>query len=274
MGRDKRLFVLMVLYILLVVPAVSAGNVYTTIKDSVHRTRTVSWSTDNRYHLSRTLSTSAGGTVNSVQVTIPWDGQAVASLIVLKHSRYVVSNAGNRIEFITAMGSAFFGKGSYHTFSSSTSAGYEEFWITPTKMVAYGGRTGASLTKTYTVSVYASSEVEAKAQVKAGFEILGLEASVEVTGSKKIGSRTEYTVTVQVSVYQHYYDTEYSGRIDYMKVVSDRNFTPTKKLPGYSTMSTSRKYSSKAFRLTSTNTFYTYEDIDLGSRGHSGSMVS
>ena len=257
-----------------VTPAARADSVTTTLSDYVYTSQGMSWSGMDNKVIYTYLDTSAGGTVVHVPVTINWDGLAVANLVVLAHSRDIKTNTGDTQHFIEAMGSAFFGKRSYHTFSDPADNGYEEFWVVPDRMVFYGGHGSVQVSKKYTLSVYAQSEEEAKAEIKAGFDALGLEASVSVTSSVKVGEKVEYTAEVTVTVYQHYWDTEYVGSLHYHQHINHWGPGPAPTMiKGASTLSSSDIYDYKDFAFEKSGYIYSYEDVDLDSQGITGEMV-
>ena len=255
-------------------PGIVATSVITTLSDYVYASQGMSWSGGENKYTYSLLNTSAGGTVVDVPVTIKWDGLAVADLIVLTHSRDIQTNAGDTQHFIEAMGSAFIGKGSYHTFSGPSDSGYEEFWVVPERMVFYGGHGSVQVSKKYTLSVYAQSEEEAKAEIKAGFKELGFEASVSVTSSVKVGEKVEYTAEVTVTVYQHYWDTEYTGTLYYHQHIDHWGPGPVPTMiKGASIMSSSDVYDYKDFAFGKSGYIYSYEDVDMHSQGITGDMV-
>ncbi|MDV3103271.1 hypothetical protein [Thermococcus waiotapuensis] len=260
----------------IVTPAVGATNVSTKLSDYVVISQNTSWSGANYYTLFRTLSTTAGGTVVNVSVTVDWDGLAVAELFVMAHSRDIKTNTGDTEHFIEAIGSAFFGEGSYHAFSDPTGYGYEKFWVTPSRMVFYGGHGTTQISRTYTISVYAQSEEEAKAEIKAGFDELGIEASVSAITSVKVGEKVEYTVTVTATVYQHYWDTEYVGSLNFLYHITNPNPGPIalSKQVGVSGTTSYDMYREKPFDFQEMGYIYSYEDVDMETQGITGEMVS
>ncbi|MCD6523727.1 MAG: hypothetical protein J7K48_01815 [Thermococcus sp.] len=266
----------LVLVAAMAAPIVGATEVSTTLSDYVVTSQSTSWSGMNDYPLFRTLSTTAGGTVVNVPVTIKWDRLAVAELFVMAHSRDITTNTGDTEHFIEAMGSAFFGKGSYHPFSDPTGYGYEKFWVTPSRMVFYGGHGTTQVSKTYTISVYAQSEEEAKAEIEEGFDALGIKASVSAITSVKVGEKVEYTATVTATVYQHYWDTEYVGDLNYLYHITNPNPGPTPLSKQVRVISGTSYdiYKSKHFDFEKSGYIYSFEDVDMETQGITGEMVS
>ena len=266
-----------------VVPNVCAegdlgDSVDTSVKllDDIHYLDGTTWSDIYQYPISGYIDTTAGGTVRSVYYRVYWDHLATAYLMVLKHARVLTTNTGNREEFIESMGSAFFGKGSYYTFSDPTGYGYEKFWVTPSRMVFYGGHGTIQISRTYTILVYAQSEEEAKVKIEAGFDELGIEASVSVIASVKVGEKVEYTATVTATVYQHYWDTEYVGDLNYHYHITNSNPgpTPLSKQVGVTSGTSYDTYDYKHFDFEKSDYIYSYEDVDMETQGITGEMVS
>ncbi|AMM53759.1 hypothetical protein [Pyrococcus kukulkanii] len=246
----------------------------TEVYSKIHK----SWSGVDKCTLVRTVRPTAGGDTPSVTVTIPWDNLAVVSLIVTRLYSGVKTNTGDKLKFTEAMGSVFFGKGSYHSFSGPTWSGYEEYWIVPTEMYGYGGKTGTTITKTYTLTVYAKSETEAETKVKAGFDLLGIGAEVSVRVVGTAGVEGRYTVEVKITQYKHYYTTIFQGTMHRHYHVEGSGILPmstgSQKVKSVDNKNSRDLYEYKDFDFTRRHTFYSYEDVDLTSLGSRGTLTS
>gem|GEM_PF-3368167 len=262
------------------VPAVGATDADTIVGTEVYYQTGMSWSGVNSTTLIKTVRPAAGGATPYVTVTIPWDELATVDLIVVNQFSGVQTNTGDTKRFTEAMGSVFYGKGSYHTFSDLTGEGYDKYWISPENMYVTSGRSGKSVTVESTLTVYAESKAEAEEKIKAGFKLLGLEAETSVIASQTIGTRVEYTVKVTTSLYQYRYTTIYSGTIQrHYHIKSNSPYIVLSwGKEGFVAQSNNVNvydlYDSKDFNFPEHFTFYSYENIDLESLGHYGTLTT
>ncbi|NJF24480.1 hypothetical protein [Thermococcus sp. Bubb.Bath] len=272
---------ILILVAAVTIPAVGATTDTTeqiTEKGIYYQTGT-SWSGTNDYTIVSTVYPTAGGATPSVTTTIPWDELASADILVTYLKSGIETNTGDTKKFIEAMGSVFYGKGSYHEFSDPTGNGYDKYWVSPSDMYGHGGKTGKTITVKYSLTLYAESKVEAEEKIKAGFEALGLEAEVSVVASQTVGTKVEYTVEVTTTLYQHYYTTWYEGSIwRHYHVNSNSNFIPTSfpnnKNMAFSMGGTYDIQDHKDFSFSKHFTFYSYDDVDLSSLGAYGTLTS
>ncbi len=259
-------------------PAVGAADTDTIVGTEVYYQTGVYWSGVDSATLVRTVSPTAGGATPSVLVTIPWDGLATANMIIVNQFSGIQTNTGDTQKFTEAMGSVFYGEGSYHTFSDPTGERYDKYWVSPTTMYVTSGRSGTTITTEYSLTIYAESKAEAEAKIKAGFEALGIGAEVSVIASQTVGTKVGYTVKVTTSLYKYYYTTEYIGTIQrHYHIESNSNFIPT--FLGKGSLITSAgdsydRYDFKDFNLFKRPVFYSYEDVDLESLGHYGQLTT
>ncbi|WP_456366341.1 hypothetical protein [Thermococcus sp.] len=249
------------------------------ILDDVYYLNGLTWSDTYNDPISGYVDTTAGGTVQHVYFRTYWDGLVTADLIVLKHAKALTTNTGDRREFIKSIGSAFFGKGSYHTFSDVTGSGFEKYWVSADRMVGYGSSTGTVIQKELTMTVYAESEVEAEQKVSAGFEELGIGAEVSVSSKQKIGTKFEYTVKVIAPLYLHDYDTEFTGKLNmYYYTESSNNPMPLsfKQSPNLkeNPLGSYVEYREKEFDFKKDFQFYSYQQVDMYSQGIEGELTS
>jgi len=269
---------ILVLAATIATPAVGATDTDTIVGTEVYYQTGMSWSGVNSATLVRTVSPTAGGATPSVLVTIPWDGLATANMIIVNQFSGIHTNTGDTQKFTEAMGSVFYGEGSYHTFSDPTGEGYDKYWISPTTMYVTSGRSGTTVTTEYSLTIYAESKAEAEAKIKAGFEALGIGAEVSVIASQTVGTKVEYTVKVTTSLYKYYYTTEYIGTIwRHYHVESNSNFIPTSLDKGsLITLAGNSydRYDSRDFSFVKRFTFYSYEDVDVNSLSHYGQLTT
>jgi len=254
------------------------GDTSVKILDDVHYLDGLTWSDTYNYPISGYVDTTAGGTVQHVYFRTYWDGFATADLIVLKHSKVLTTNTGDRKEFIKAIGSAFFGKGSYHPFSDVGGSGFEKYWVSAERMVGYGSSTGTVIQRELTMTVYAESEIEAEQKISVGFEKLGIGAEVSVSSKQKIGTKVEYTVKVIAPLYLHDYDTEFVGELNmYHYVTSNNNPLPLSfrrsSNPGENPLGSYVEYRIKKFDFKKDFQFYSYQQVDMDSQGIEGELT-
>ncbi len=276
--RKSLLALGMFFLVVAVVPAVGATDAGITVGTEVYNQTGMSWSGANSTTLIKTVRPTAGGATPSVTVTIPWDELATVDMMVINQFSGVQTNTEDTQKFTEAMGSVFYGKGSYHTFSDPTGEGYDKYWISPKNMYVTSGRSGTSVTVEYTLTVYAESKVEAETKIKDGFKLLGIEAETSVIASQTIGTRVEYTVKVTTSLYQYYYTTLYTGTIwRHYHIESDSPYIILSK-DKESSMTRSKNFYDhlyhKDFNLFKRFAFYSYEEINLKSLGHYGTLTT
>jgi len=218
------ILLIVVLLPIVVVPVAASEPPYIPYEVVLYK-KAETYTGNAKSYITVTLRTEKGANIEKT-VGIPWDGYGVAAAVLLgiEHvSTKLRTSSGEQLSLIAGVGAAFYTKGSKHEFTVQNGDYYyhvvQKVSVVPSEKYYFTGEYGEiRIEKTF--KVYASSEVEAAATVKAELELFGIGGGIEVKSVSRVGTSAEYAVTVSFPVVKYYSDVIFKGSFIYAETVN------------------------------------------------------